>query len=142
MAISTVVFIGAGRVATQLGLSLIKESISVLQVYSRTIESASALASLLKCNFTNDITSLTKADLYIISISDNFIAEIAGQLHLQNKIVVHTSGSVPIEILKKHLQPLWRFLSVKYIYQRKKSLISPQPPLFVLKHQTTRLKKS
>lgn len=60
MAISTVVFIGAGRVATQLGLSLIKESISVLQVYSRTIESASALASLLKCNFTNDITSLTK----------------------------------------------------------------------------------
>lgn len=85
MAISTVVFIGAGRVATQLGLSLIKESISVLQVYSRTIESASALASLLKCNFTNDITSLTKADLYIISISDNFIAEIAGQLHLQNK---------------------------------------------------------
>lgn len=101
MAISTVVFIGAGRVATRLGLSLIKESISVLQVYSRTIESASALASLLKCNFTNDITSLTKkADLYIISISDNFIAEIAGQLHLQNKIVVHTSGSVPIEILK------------------------------------------
>lgn len=100
MGIHSVVLIGAGRVATQLGLTFVRHQIPVLQVYSRTAASASALAKTTGSDFTDDLSNLNQqADLYIISVADDSISQIVNQLNLKNKTVVHTSGSVPLEIL-------------------------------------------
>ena len=100
MGIKSVVLIGAGRVATQLGLTLIRHQIRILQVYSRSARSASKLAKIVDSDFTDDLSNLNQqADLYIISVTDDSIRQIISRLSLDNKIVVHTSGSVPMEIL-------------------------------------------
>lgn len=44
--IMKVILIGAGRLATNLGKALLEAGHDILQVYSRTMESASALATL------------------------------------------------------------------------------------------------
>ena len=40
------------------------------------------------------------ADLYIISVSDSAVREVANRLPELNGIVVHTTGSVPMDVLK------------------------------------------
>ena len=47
-----IVLIGAGNVATHLGIALQKAGCLVLQVYSRTEESASVLAARLSADYT------------------------------------------------------------------------------------------
>ena len=45
-----VVFIGAGNLATQLSVSMQRAGYDIMQVYSRTEESASVLAGRLGCS--------------------------------------------------------------------------------------------
>jgi predicted short-subunit dehydrogenase-like oxidoreductase (DUF2520 family) len=96
-----VAIIGAGNLATNLGLALKKERFKIVEVYNRTRENGEILAKKVEAHYVNDLTRLTlNADLYIISVSDNAIHEIAQHLFLSNKLVVHTSGSVDMDILK------------------------------------------
>ncbi len=100
MAIKKITLIGAGRVATQLGICLTQKHKTIVQVYSRNYQSAQELALLTHSEPTNNISKLNlESDLYIISVVDDAIAEIAAQLYLQDKIVVHTSGSVPMNTI-------------------------------------------
>ena len=69
-----IVIIGAGNLATQLGLALKDAGQEVVQVYSRTKESAKLLADRLSCAWTistNDI--LEDADYYIFSVKDSVL---------------------------------------------------------------------
>jgi len=96
-----IVIIGAGNVATQLGLALKKSKQTILQVYSKHQASSNNLAKLLKCEYTNAPGKINiTADIYIIAVNDDAISTVVKQLKLNNKIVVHTSGSVEMELLK------------------------------------------
>lgn len=99
--IENVVLIGAGNLATQLGLALFEKGVQVKQVYSRNEESARELAEKVKADFTNDLSQLfQKADLYIIAVKDSAIQEVLENLSLnENCLIVHTAGSVPMNIL-------------------------------------------
>ena len=93
--------IGAGNVATQLGLALKKAGLNIIQVYSKHRSSSQKLAKLLKCEHTNSSEKINKtADIYIVAVNDDVIAEVAKQIYLSNKIVVHTSGSEEMNVLK------------------------------------------
>jgi 3-hydroxyisobutyrate dehydrogenase-like beta-hydroxyacid dehydrogenase len=66
-----VILIGAGRLATNLGKALLEAGHDILQVYSRTMESASALATLAGGAPVTEIEKVRKdADVYIISVKD------------------------------------------------------------------------
>lgn len=109
-----IVFIGAGNVATQLGLALKKSKHSIVQVYSKRKSSASKLAHSLNCDFTNSPKKIdTTADIYIIAVNDDSIIEVAKLLRLKDKIVVHTSGSVEMNVLK----PISKNIGVFYPLQ-------------------------
>lgn len=96
-----IIFIGAGNVATHLALALHKKGYIISQVYSRHLSTASPLAKALKCAYTDVIAAIdTTADIYIIAVKDDAVSAIANTLRLKNKIVVHTSGSVPMDALK------------------------------------------
>lgn len=102
MPINNIVLIGAGRVASQLGKVLNQNNKTISQVYSRTPASAARLAATLNSGFVVDLRNLDPgADLYIISVADDAIEEITQQLNFAGKIVVHTSGSVSMEVLRK-----------------------------------------
>ena len=93
-----IVLIGFGNVAQHLLQAFAQsDAIEVIQLFARNKEKASLLLDSTK--ITDNLATLKEADLYIIAISDNAIAEVAKQLHFQNKLVVHTSGSVSIDAL-------------------------------------------
>ena len=90
-----VMLIGSGNVATHLFQAFSKATeVEVVQVYSRTISN-----DFPKSIQTSDFTQILEADVYIISVSDNAIAEVSNQLLFENRLVVHTSGSTDFEVL-------------------------------------------
>ncbi len=97
-----IVLVGAGNLATNLGHALMQSGHTVAQVYSRTEESATALADRLHCAATTAIDGIfADADLYIVSIKDSALAEIAVTLTAVNPdaLWVHTAGSMPMDTL-------------------------------------------
>ncbi len=116
-----IVIIGAGNVATQLGLAL-KAKSNIVQVVSKTKSSASKLASLLNCDYTLSFEKInTTADIYIIAVNDDAVKEVASQLKLQDKIVVHTSGSVEMELLKTSSKNYGVFYPLQTFSKNKKA---------------------
>lgn len=93
-----VVIIGAGNVASHLYLSFSKEEdIEVVQVYNRTPDRLSFVEDPTKR--LTDLKEIKKADLYVLAVKDEAITEVASELKDKDAMVVHTSGSVPMESL-------------------------------------------
>lgn len=87
-----IVVIGAGNVAAHLAPSLK----GVVQVYSRHIENAEALAESIGCHATDSLRDLADADVYIVAVKDDAIAAIAKAVpeRCRHALWLHTSGSV------------------------------------------------
>jgi predicted short-subunit dehydrogenase-like oxidoreductase (DUF2520 family) len=101
--IQRVTLIGAGNLATHLGKVFRKAGIQIVQVYSKTLDSASTLGKILDTAFT-DVTKeidLT-ADLILVSVKDDAIEQVLDQLKLRQQLIVHTAGSIPMDFLKKY----------------------------------------
>lgn len=97
-----VVIIGSGNVATVLGAAMVKVHHELVQVLGRNADATSALAALLDCPFSLDLKEMvTTADLYVMAVSDSALPELAASIALQDKLVVHTAGSVSKEVLTK-----------------------------------------
>jgi predicted short-subunit dehydrogenase-like oxidoreductase (DUF2520 family) len=98
--IQDIVIIGAGRLATHLGQALFRLGLNITQVYNRTPEKGMKLAAKIGASFTADISNITlNADLYILAVSDSVIEYLAKRLRLHNRLVVHASGTVSMDIL-------------------------------------------
>ena len=95
--------IGAGNLATSLGKALLDAGHDVLQVFSRTIESAAKLADLCGAAPVNDISKVRDdADLYILSVKDSVLAGLIPRLckGKESHVFIHTAGSVPMDIFQ------------------------------------------
>ena len=98
--IQDVVILGAGNMASHLGWELVKQGIKVAEVYNRTPGTGKELAVKLGANFIADIRAITNlADLYILAVADSAIAPLVELLRLNDKLVVHTSGTMEMKIL-------------------------------------------
>ena len=98
--IKNVVMLGAGSVATHLALALQMHGYHVSQVYSRTSDSAKILSQRTSSGFITDLQHLdTEADLYIIALKDSVVECLIKKLFVKG-IVVHTSGTLPMNILE------------------------------------------
>ena len=96
-----VVVIGAGNVATHLSLSIQKTSASIIQIYSRSEESACTLANRLETQWTIQSHKITpKADLYLFAVKDDALPDLISQIPENQGLWVHTAGSVPMDIFK------------------------------------------
>lgn len=96
-----VVFIGAGNLATNLAKALYQKGFRIVQVYSRTEESARSLAEKVEAGFTTDLREVSKeARLYIVSLKDSAFTELLPQIVAGKPEVlfVHTAGSIPMSI--------------------------------------------
>ena len=96
-----IAMIGSGNVATVLGRLIIKNGHQVCQVISREADHAKQLAGELGAGYTNfDGVPDRSADLFIIAISDTALDNFFVQGAINDKIVVHTAGSVSKDILR------------------------------------------
>ncbi|MFA5298413.1 MAG: NAD(P)-binding domain-containing protein, partial [Lutibacter sp.] len=96
-----IVLLGGGNVAYHLTNALLQNNeTQVIQVYNRSIEKINCFKN--STLITNNLSELKEADIYILAVSDNAIAEISSALNLKNKLVVHTSGSMAMEELKSN----------------------------------------
>lgn len=125
-----VTFIGSGNVATVLGRKVLNAGHSVLQVFSRDHAHAKELADEMQASPVSSVAGLDhSADIYIIAIADDSLNGIHNWLKLDRQLVVHTAGSVSIDVLKK----ISRNYGVLYPLQslRKEKRNSPDIPFLV-----------
>ena len=96
----SVILLGAGNVATHLYKAFLdSETVSVTQWYNRTRSSISSYSN--EVDITDSLEELKEADIYIIAVSDDSIAEFSSALPFTNRLVVHTSGSVAMHDIDK-----------------------------------------
>ena len=96
----SVILLGAGNVAIHLYKAFNNANdIAVNQWFNRSLEPLQPFKN--DVEITNDISKLKKADVYILAISDDAIANLSTKLPFKNQLIVHTSGSVNIHHLSK-----------------------------------------
>lgn len=95
-----IAILGAGNVATHLASALAGKA-DIIQVYNHRIESALTLATKVGAEAIDSLSEIDgDADLYIISVKDDAIANLAEKLqNFDRGIWVHTSGSIPADVL-------------------------------------------
>lgn len=95
------VIIGSGNVATVLGKKFIQSGHEIVEVCGRNHAAVQELAAGLNVPYTTDFSCINpNADLFVMAVADDAIASVAEQLPLDKKLVVHTAGSVSMEVLK------------------------------------------
>ena len=126
-----IVSIGAGNVAFHLSKALQNAGFDIKQVYSRTEASAKELARLLNVPYTVDIDCIINdADLYIISVSDNAIEMLSEHLTSLDGLVVHTAGSVPMDIFAGKIKN-YGVLYPLQTFSKSRSVNFSDIPLFI-----------
>lgn len=124
-----IVIIGSGNAAAVLGRKFKAAKHNILQIVSRNASAASALAYEWDIESANYLSLINKnADVYIIAVSDDAIADIASQLKLPGKVVAHTAASVSKDILKNVSQHYGVFYPLQSL--RKETTTLPDIPVF------------
>ncbi|MFK7000397.1 Rossmann-like and DUF2520 domain-containing protein [Flavobacterium oreochromis] len=95
---TTVVILGSGNVASHLikAFQLTKE-VEVTQVYTRN--NTAEIPNFPTNKIVHTLEELQDADVYILSVTDAAISSLAKKIPFQNKLIIHTSGTVNIQSL-------------------------------------------
>lgn len=98
--IQNIVVIGAGNVGTHMAIVLDNAGYHISQVVGRKEGAVEYLAAKLKTDYTLSFEQVLKGcDLYLMALPDGVMEEILPRLGLSDELLVHTSGSVSIDIL-------------------------------------------
>lgn len=114
-----IVILGTGNVAKHLfDAFLTQKGMETIQVFGRKKSSLIYFGK--HTNVTSDFSKIKKADLYIIAVSDDAIAEVSKQLEHLEGLVVHTSGSVSMTAIASGIKrgvfyPLQTFSAKKKV---------------------------
>ncbi|WP_316803799.1 Rossmann-like and DUF2520 domain-containing protein [Pedobacter nototheniae] len=99
-----IVLLGSGNVATHLAQALKAQGEEIVQVYSPNLINATSLAEKVNAVAVQDLSAIVQqADLYIISVKDDAIEQVAAGLKNVDGLVVHTSGTTDIKVLSTHV---------------------------------------
>ena len=98
-----ITIVGSGNVATHMAAAFKNAGHRIIQVYSRNIQHASLLAYHVGAEAVDKFDQIKpEADIFIISVKDDAIAEIAGALAVHGKLLAHTSGATDLLALVKY----------------------------------------
>lgn len=100
--IQSVTIIGAGNVAYHLAHAFYTHGIIINEIYNRSREAGLTLANEVDATYISDIIELSnQSDIYIIAVKDDSIKSVVERFPFKDKILVHTSGSVPMDVFKE-----------------------------------------
>lgn len=136
-----IVMIGAGNVAHHLAPALLKAGLELCQIYSRSIDSARALGIKTGISYTADLFAIyPDCDIYIFCVSDDSILALYKSIRINKKaIILHTSGSVPLDIFKS-LTDRYGVLYPLQTFSKKRVLDFREVPLCIEASQPEVLK--
>jgi predicted short-subunit dehydrogenase-like oxidoreductase (DUF2520 family) len=98
-----IVILGCGNVAEHFANLMQRHDHRIVEIYHPEIQKATHFASTYHAKAISNIQTLSSnADLYIIAVKDNAIAQVANELPENKGIVVHTSGNTAAHVLNKH----------------------------------------
>lgn len=93
--------IGSGNVATHYGKAFHRAGHRIGQIWSREFDHAEQLAVQVDAEPIDKLDFLRPdADLYILAVSDDALFDLALDLRLRDAVVLHTSGSVSMSVLR------------------------------------------
>ncbi len=93
-----IVIIGSGNVAFHLAKAFTQNNIEVSQIFGRNEVELNKISE--ELNIPYSTKELADADLYLISVSDSAVEQVSDLIKTEKALVAHTSGSLPLEILK------------------------------------------
>ncbi|MBR1799520.1 MAG: DUF2520 domain-containing protein [Bacteroidales bacterium] len=98
---TSISFVGSGNVATHLAQTFCNAGFRIGQVLSREYDHAQLLAARVDA-IPIDKPSLldTTADAVILAVADDALYDLALDLHLPHSLVLHTSGTTSMTVLK------------------------------------------
>lgn len=129
----SIVCIGAGNLATNLVKSLYRKGFRIVQVYSRTRESAQELAQRVEAEWTTDLSAVAEgARLYIVSLKDAALVELLPDMVAGkgDALWVHTAGSIPMSIWRGHVER-YGVLYPMQTFSKRREVDFGQIPFFV-----------
>lgn len=97
-----VVIIGSGNVASVLARMVTDNHHELLMFVGRNEEELKKISKKFHTNYTTSFNEINQtADMYIVSVSDNALTEVVEKIKIpEDKIIVHTTGSASIDVLK------------------------------------------
>ncbi len=100
--ITNISIIGAGNVANILAKNLVNSGYIINQIYNRTKSNAVDLVKELSAEFISDLSQLNaNVDLIIVTITDTIIEPILNKININETLIVHTSGSISIDVFSE-----------------------------------------
>ncbi|HPF50607.1 MAG TPA: DUF2520 domain-containing protein, partial [Draconibacterium sp.] len=124
-------FIGAGNLATNLAKELHDKVGRVVQVYSRTENAANELARQLSTSFTTNTEQITSAaDIYFVALKDSAVPEVLSKIQLNNQLLVHCSGSLPLSALSAYSENAGVFYPLQ-TFSKKREVDFRKIPVFI-----------
>lgn len=94
------VLIGTGNVASHLYKAFeTSEDVSIIQVFGRNKKTLKPFSK--NTDTCHSLSEIKEADIYIIAISDDAITPFTQKLPFKNRLVVHTSGTVAMDVLSE-----------------------------------------
>jgi predicted short-subunit dehydrogenase-like oxidoreductase (DUF2520 family) len=99
----TFTIIGTGHMAWFIGNRLVAARHHCNGVFGRNVTALQELSEALLCEKHGDLKAAkqTEADVCFIAVSDNAVQSIADQLSYKKTVLIHTSGAVSIDAIKK-----------------------------------------
>lgn len=128
-----IVFVGAGNLATNLAKALYRKGFRIVQIFSRTEESARSLALQVEADYTTDLKELTgDAKLYIVSLKDAAFVELLPQIAegKEHALLVHTAGSIPMSVWEGHTQRYGVFYPMQ-TFSKQREVKFDEIPFFI-----------
>jgi len=96
-----IVILGAGNVGRHLFNNFTQtKDVQVIQWFNRNLNSIESHKN--EVRITNRIEELEEADVYLLCLSDDILAEISDKLNPLKGVIAHTAGSVSMNVLSDH----------------------------------------
>ncbi len=92
------VIIGSGNVAYHLAKALVENNIPPSQIFGRNEKELEAISK--ELNIPYSTKNLVDSGIYLICVSDQAVEDVSRHLTKKDCLVAHTSGSLPIDVLK------------------------------------------
>lgn len=130
---TSIVFIGAGNLATNLAMALYRKGFRIVQIYSRTKESAVSLAQAVEAEYTTDLSDIVgDARLYIVSLKDAAFVQLLPEIVVgkEKALWVHTAGSIPMNVWEERVERYGVFYPMQ-TFSKQREVDFKEIPFFI-----------
>jgi len=125
---SRLTILGTGHVAWAIGMALKQAGHSVVQVFGRDNARTMELANALDAQPVVNLTDLAPdSDVFILAVSDDAIFDLVNSLPAVRGMVVHTSASVSMEVIKERFSGCGVLYPLQTLSRNRKSNLSDVP---------------